>query len=244
MFEFIRRSHSASQRRRYLLINQRMKDIRLSSGMVSFTFDGCLATAARNGAKLLENYGWRGTFYLTTGLMAGPLASGRVCSHSEVDELHRNGHEIGGHTHSHVHCQGVNAAALRREHNLSIHELESFGGGKNLALPFGAYDYSSLNFFSGRYKTIRTINEGINRGLTDLNLLKANPIYESTDLEKYHNLINQVCSSGGWLIFYTHDICASPSKFGCTPALFDAVLRMVKEAGLLVDTISSVYNIL
>jgi hypothetical protein len=125
-----------------------------------------------------------------------------------------------------------------------MQELESFHGGRNFALPFGAYDASALNYLSGRFDTIRTVQKGINSGDVDLNLLKANPIYESTDLETLRSLVDQVKAARGWLIFYTHDISASPSEFGCTADRLHTVLNWVDEAGLAVRTVEETYAML
>ena len=212
--------------------------------MVSFTFDDFPATAANEGAELLERQGWRGTFYLAPGLLDKDTSMGRVCSLRDVERLHRRGHEIGNHTYSHMRCQNVRKSTLHREVQSSMRELERFDGGRNLALPSGAYDASALNCLSGRFDTIRTVQKGINSGDSDLNLLKANPIYQSTELEHLRSLIDLVKTAGGWLIFYTHDIRALPSKFGCTADRFQRVLNWVSEAGFAVHTVEETYELL
>jgi peptidoglycan/xylan/chitin deacetylase (PgdA/CDA1 family) len=171
-------------------------------------------------------------------------AVGRVCSLKDVERLHRCGHEIGNHTFSHIRCQNARKSGLRREVQSSMRALERFDGGKNFALPFGAYDASSLNCFSGSFDTIRTVKKGINCGDADLNLLKANPIYQSTDLEALRSLIDQVKAARGWLIFYTHDVRDLPSEFGCTADRFRTVLNLVSEAGLAVHTVEDTFELL
>ena len=38
-------------------------------------------------------------------------------------------------------------------------------------------------------------------------------------------LIKEAAASNAWLIFYTHDVDKQPSKYGCTPGLFEAALE-------------------
>ncbi len=35
----------------------------------------------------------------------------------------------------------------------------------------------------------------------------------------------------GWLVFATHDVEANPSRYGCTPELFERVLRWSVHSG-------------
>lgn len=35
----------------------------------------------------------------------------------------------------------------------------------------------------------------------------------------------------GWLVFATHDVCESPTPFGCKPAFFEEVVRFAAESG-------------
>jgi hypothetical protein len=35
----------------------------------------------------------------------------------------------------------------------------------------------------------------------------------------------------GWLIFATHDVCESPTRFGCTPRFFKQVVDYASKSG-------------
>ena len=88
------RIHNALERRRYRWFNRRQRTIRFDSGIVSFTFDDFPATAAKEGAELLEKQGWRGTFYLAPGLLDKDTAVGRVSSLRDLERLHGRGHQM------------------------------------------------------------------------------------------------------------------------------------------------------
>lgn len=214
-----------------------MTPVSLPGGVASFTFDDFPVTAADTGARLLENAGWRGTFYLSPGLIDSESESGRIASSEDVLRLWDNGHEIGGHTYTHRRCVGVSTAELLHEEALCATALRPFGGAVNFAFPFGAYDEAALISLRGRYASCRTGQGGLNFGSTDLNMLRANPIYESSCLRRLAELAGSARSANGWLILYTHDVRASPSAFGCTPERFRAVLEIVEAVGLAVRTV-------
>ncbi len=35
----------------------------------------------------------------------------------------------------------------------------------------------------------------------------------------------------GWLVFATHDVSESPTRFGCTPALFERIVDYAEKSG-------------
>jgi hypothetical protein len=46
-------------------------------------------------------------------------------------------------------------------------------------------------------------------------------------------LIDRACKIGGWLIFYTHDVTETPSRFGCTPRQWESVVAYAAERAVL-----------
>lgn len=231
---------TAIESRRYRLLNERKRDIACNGGVVSFTFDDFPESAAV-GAELLEARGWRGTFYLSTGNVGMDSDFGPIASFDSATKLYQAGHEIGDHTHSHIRCRGAKKSVLRRELDNSAAMLCQAYGSRNFALPYGDYDAAALNVLSGRFDTIRTTSRGVNVQRKDLNTLKANPIYGSTTHESIEALLDEVRDKNGWLIFYTHDVRAQHSKYGCTPEQFDAVLALVAARGLSVRTVAGVF---
>lgn len=226
---------------RYRHLNRRERDIRFRGGLVSFTFDD-FPESAREGAERLQARGWRGTFYMASALVGQNTRVGTIAGFQTARQLRAAGHEIGNHTHTHLRCKGVKKSVLRRDVQASIGALASIDGNRSFALPYGAHDPSALNVLSGRFDTIRTVERGVNARRTDLNALKANPIYRDTSSDKVQALLDETFASDGWLIFYTHDVRGDPSEFGCTPEHFEEVLALVARRGLAVRTISQAYG--
>jgi hypothetical protein len=68
----------------------------------------------------------------------------------------------------------------------------------------------------------RSSETGLNLVTAELGRLRAIRLYNSTiEFAKIRDLIRQATRANAWLIFYTHDVDEAPSRFGCTPALFE-----------------------
>ncbi|HVX56577.1 MAG TPA: hypothetical protein VHA37_02490, partial [Candidatus Saccharimonadales bacterium] len=66
----------------------------------------------------------------------------------------------------------------------------------------------------------------------DLNYLKAFFLEQcGEDMSSIRALLDATCAAGGWLIFATHDISPLPSRFGCTPEFFEAVVAAAAKSG-------------
>ncbi len=64
---------------------------------VLFTFDDGGASAHEPTARLLEARGWRGHFFIVTDRVGQP----GFLTREQIRDLHRRGHHIGSHSHSH-----------------------------------------------------------------------------------------------------------------------------------------------
>src|SRR5262245_36011251 len=63
--------------------------------LVSVTFDDVPDSAYTNGARILEEFGIRGTFYVAAGTCGYQDEHWQVISREQVAALHNQGHEIG-----------------------------------------------------------------------------------------------------------------------------------------------------
>ena len=64
---------------------------------VLLSFDDGGVSAYEHIAPMLESYGWRGCFFITTDRVDTPA----FVSHNQIKELHQRGHAIGSHSCSH-----------------------------------------------------------------------------------------------------------------------------------------------
>jgi hypothetical protein len=69
-------------------------------------------------------------------------------------------------------------------------------------------------------------------GRADLNYLSAYFLEKSRDNpEAITAMIEWNRQVKGWLIFATHDVDATPTRWGCTPGLFEEIVRCSVASG-------------
>jgi peptidoglycan/xylan/chitin deacetylase (PgdA/CDA1 family) len=193
--------------------------------MVSFTFDDVPESAATVGAPMLEDHSGRGTFYVAGSLVNRWSAdwNENALNAEQIVTLHRNGHEIGCHTFSHRAAGELDAAALETEiatNRSCLHALDASIRLDNFAYPYGLAALGHKRRLRGAFHSSRGILPGVNHGVTDLHFLRATPLISvEIDRDGIDRVFDTAVETGGWLIFYSHDVAASPSRHGCTPAL-------------------------
>ncbi|MFZ6849959.1 polysaccharide deacetylase family protein [Undibacterium sp. RuRC25W] len=210
---------------------QRWLPLRKGRGVVSFTFDDVPASACQEGAQLLESYHARGTFYVCGGLTDGIEQTQPCHSVQALQRLAENGHEIGCHTFSHTNCANASMALLdedwrKNQDFFEKNELITSG----FAFPFGAYDLPSKLSASKLFSYSRITAGGTQVGRADLNALRAQALYaDSTEADTILALIQQTATEGGWLIFYSHEVTATPGLWGTTPEQLESALRIARQ---------------
>jgi peptidoglycan/xylan/chitin deacetylase (PgdA/CDA1 family) len=202
-------------------------------GVVSFTFDDFPKSAATTGASILERYDARGTYYVSMGLAATERETGPMFDLEDIRALYRAGHEIACHTHTHLDCAKASrraiVAAVRRNAAALACVVPDFVPA-NFAYPYGSVSPAAKRVLRSRFASCRGIRRGINHGIIDRADLVAIAIYDCCFAEtEMYRLIDQNTSVGGWLVFYTHDIVDTPSRFGCTPAQLKAIVGYARK---------------
>jgi len=220
----------------YERLGARRFDGRSESGLVTFTFDDFPATALDSGGALLERFGWRATYYASGGLLGLDSASGRLATVRELDDGIARGHEIGNHSFSHSDCSKTSEKDFIEDCHRGSQALASYDA-KNFAYPFGAMTPRVQTLLGRTYDSCRGIEAGINGRGADLNGLRANAVYSSRGLSDAEQLVERNRSERGWLIFYTHDVRDTPSRFGVNPADFERLAKAVLDTGMPVLTV-------
>jgi peptidoglycan/xylan/chitin deacetylase (PgdA/CDA1 family) len=197
---------------------------------------------------MLERAGAHGTFFVATSLFGRSTSHWRVAEAEAVMVLARRGHEIGLHTHSHMPVIALDAAAFHRdmsECRRILSGLNPDAAPQNFAYPYG---YASLvhRAVLGRHsRSSRTTHPGVNAGRIDLHFLRSTLLDRSTrDPADIDALIEETIRRNGWLIFTTHDVDDHPSPYGCTPAILDHALEVVRRRGLTIATIAAALDLI
>jgi peptidoglycan/xylan/chitin deacetylase (PgdA/CDA1 family) len=197
-------------------------------GIVSFTFDDFPRSALACGGAILERYGARGTYYAALALAGTEGATGRLFDVADLRAARASGHELACHTYRHLDCARATTAEIVADVAANADAFAALADGfapQSFAYPFGRISFAAKRALASRFASCRGIAAGINHGLVDLGELRANRLYAAEfDEAAFRRLIDRNAACGGWLIFYTHDIAESPSRFGCTPQQFAAVV--------------------
>ncbi len=223
-------------RRAAIAMRTRTLKMRNRRPVASITFDDCPQSAAVTGARILEERGVHGTFYICGGLSGLTWENGTQFSRSDLVRLAERGHEIGCHTHGHRRSTDM----TRRE---IVHEIAANQAFVNevlgdyvlttFAYPYGAIGVSAKRAFQSRFAACRGIERGVDAGSVDLALVKSNLIPHDTDTADWlQPLIVETVAKNGWLTLFTHDVTPQPTPFGCRPSALAAAVDALQAAGI------------
>lgn len=210
--------------------------------MVSFTFDDIPDTAARIAAPMIEEHGARATFYVAGGLLNQWSGHWNGADADDIIDLHGKGHEIACHTFTHRRTTDLDADTMAEEIELNRRFLEGLDSSirlENFAHPYGFASVSRKNQLAGTFHSARSVLPGVNSGSIDLHFLRATPLVNRhIDADGIDGAFDAAVETGGWLIFYGHDVAAKPSPYGCTPQLLRQALDAAARRTLPIVTVA------
>jgi len=188
-----------------------------------------------NGGSILRAHDIFGTYYWSVGLMWESTPTGKIFSREDLRDLVRQGHELACHTFDHCHSWDTDpvefeASILRNQR--AVAQVISGTRMSCLSYPISHPRPETKRRTARHYDCARGGGQNTNAGITDLNYLKAFFIEQSRDdFETIEALIKENSDRNGWLIFATHDVTDSPTRYGCTPRLFEKVVRCSVRLG-------------
>ncbi|MEL7285122.1 MAG: polysaccharide deacetylase family protein, partial [Pseudomonadota bacterium] len=142
---------------------------------VSLCFDDFPQSSAHTAAPMIEQQGWRATWYVAGQFMGQTTPEfGKMFEASDLQMLRENGHDFGFHTHDHIDCRTADAAEIDAQMRMSEaffkeHDIIA----RSFAYPFGAVSPSAKRQLAGANIGLRSIQAGINTDTIDLHMLKA-----------------------------------------------------------------------
>ena len=220
-----------------------LKPRRLLNAMplVSFSFDDVPDSAVAVGARVLEEHGARGTFFISTGLLGRRTPDWRMTSPAGIEQLASHGHEIALHTHRHRPLAAMTRQAFEQDLRRCADAVGRLAPGRvsaNFAYPFGFAHPLHQACLERMTRSSRTTHPGINQGRTDLHYLRSFAFGSSlASPAVIDTLLDATAACGGWLILTGHDVAERPSAYGCTPGLLDRALGGAAARAITVATI-------
>jgi peptidoglycan/xylan/chitin deacetylase (PgdA/CDA1 family) len=195
--------------------------------IITFSFDDFPRTALTIGAQILESVEARATYYVAMSLMNTTNDLGEQFRDEDLGSVVDRGHELASHTFSHLSASRVGYDVFKNDlekGEQAIREKMGTPTSRNFAYPYGDVTLAIKRKLGAQLTSCRGNCGGVNGPDVDLNLLRANRIYGDLDrAEAAKRLVLENEEQRGWLIFYSHDVAAKPTPFGCTPELLAAI---------------------
>lgn len=192
---------------------------------------------------MLEHHGLAGTYYTSLGLMGQNIATGEMFLREDLPVLLAKGHELACHTFAHCHSYDTPPSDFEQsilDNQRAIRALEPSVEFSSLSYPISWPRLDTKRRCARYFQGCRAGGQTYNSGTVDLNYLQAFFLEQSRD---HPAVIKQVIeankSAGGWLIFATHDVCREPTRFGCTPELFEEILNHAIASGARILPVSA-----
>ena len=162
-------------------------------------------------------------------------STGEIFEREDLQELIRQGHELACHTFDHCDSWETTPAEFEASilknrraaaQYLPTVKLKSFSYPITWPRPATKRRIASL------FECARGGGQSVNVGVVDLNYLKAFFIEQSRDdFNAIKQVIDENTQASGWLVFATHDVSESPTRFGCTPGLFERIVDYAEKSG-------------
>lgn len=221
------------RRRLALLSHRRPVRVSLERPMLTFSFDDAPVTAARDGARVLETRGIRGTYYFSANLAGQTGPMGVYAGGDDARRLAGAGHEIACHTFTHLDCGQAGAAEILGDVERNAEALKAWGAApaESFAYPYGDVSTAAKRVLGGRYRTLRTVQAGMVVDGADANQLPSVGIEGAEGEAAALRWLDRAADRRAWLILYTHDVAAEPSPWGCTPEALAHLADAAKARG-------------
>jgi peptidoglycan/xylan/chitin deacetylase (PgdA/CDA1 family) len=153
-------------RRGFVGIPLRQLQIGSDRREVVMTFDDAYASAVHHAPPILEDVGWRGTFFAVPGQVESAWDQERarpLATESQLRELHARGHEVGNHSFNHPHLAGLPRRMILDEIHAAQQLLLAFGmRAETMCYPYGSYDPQVLRVVRRfRFRYAVTLRKGL-----------------------------------------------------------------------------------
>lgn len=211
-----------------------------STGAVTFRFDDGLKNQYVNAAPVLDDAGFKATFYIITRQIADNNFPGYM-SVAQIKDLFARGYEIGAHTQTHPHLTTLTSAQQQNEIVGSRQDILGWNVGPavSFSYPFGEYDSTTIGIVknAGFQSAVATISGYVTPSSDHYQLEYQEP-RNNTTLAQMKQWVDTAVQTHTWLIVTLHDVDTSGNLYAITPAMFQDIVTYVKQTGIPVVTIA------
>jgi peptidoglycan/xylan/chitin deacetylase (PgdA/CDA1 family) len=215
--------------------------------LISFSFDDFPRSAFETGGAILKSQGLRATYYAALGLMGQESPVGRIFSREDLGELQLEGHELGCHTFGHCDAWITPPNVFEQSIVENKNSLKKILPGvlfRTHSYPIDAPRPQTKRLAAEHFNCCRTGGQTNNVGIVDRGLLRAYFLERSRhDPDSVREIIDKNSRAGGWLIFATHDVCETPTQYGCNPSFFEDIVLYASRSGAKILPIGEAWEI-
>lgn len=238
----------AYARRMARWFGRRPFSMRAIGPLVTFTFDDFPRTALSAGGRILEDFGARGTYFVAMGLAGRTIETGEMFLVEDIPDVLARGHELACHTFDHRPAWETPTAEYERSvaHNrAAFRSVPQARPPLTHSYPISYPRPATKRRIARAFSGCRAGGQTFNQGVVDLNHLSSFFLEQSRDdFDAITRVIAANAAHCGWLIFSTHDVTATPTRFGCTPALFEKAVRAAADSGARLVTMAQALTLL
>lgn len=235
IFHFAAKYYGGYRRNIHRFFFRRPFPINTDIPLISFTFDDFPRSALLAGGSILRRVGLAGTYYTSLGLMGKEAPVGATFSLEDLKAVLAQGHELGCHTFAHCHAWETKPAVFERSviaNRLALKELLPEASFRTFSYPISPPRPRTKLKTAAHFVCCRGGGQTFNAGTADLNYLNSFFLEQTNgNAQEVKCVIDQNRRARGWLIFSTHDVCAAPSPFGCTPGFFEEIVQYAANSG-------------
>ncbi len=206
----------------------------------SVCFDDFPASAAREGARILEQHGARGTFYACAGMVGRVGPCGRNFEAGDIGRLAAAGHEIGCHSYAHGDAAQQDVFTTLSDLAKNRDALMAMGARspRTHAYPYGETTGRVKDGLPPRFACARGVLPGLNAGHSDLAQLRAFAMFGENWRARLSGALKRAAARKAWLIAFTHDISDAPSPWGTRGGDLDALITEAHSLGFAAAPVS------
>lgn len=206
--------------------------------LVSITFDDGWESAYNNGVPLLDQFGYKATFYLNPAA----IDTTSFMDSDQVMALAKNDHELASHGYEHLNFTTLDTQSIdyqlryASEYFKQVHKRHNI----QFSVPFGGTDSQVTYYARNYYSSLRGTESGINtRQNFDPYNLQILYVGNSTTLSNLADALAEVKASNGWLILVYHRVDTNTEgEPVISPAQLHQQLDTLKKSALTVKTVS------
>jgi hypothetical protein len=203
--------------------------------LISFTFDDFPKSSLHVGGAILKAHGCRGTYFTSLGLINTVAPAGKIFSVEDLHQAIADGHELGCHTFAHCHSWDTPPALFEQsviENQRSLRRLIPDASFATMSYPLCCPRPLTKRRVGRHFLCCRGGGQSYNSRLVSSTSVNALFLEQVRDNPAFiRTMIDNSNAARGWLVFATHDVSDSPSRYGLTPSFFDSIVRYSRDSG-------------